>query len=353
MLFAAVAVGSAFSLLPLPLVIYSPGPTYDVLGDQGGQPILEVQGGSSDAAGQLRMVTISELGGPGSSVTAPSLLQALFSPGYSVKRYSQVYPRGMTAEDLKTISASQMTSSHSTASVAALEYLGYELPTTITVMGIADGSDAAGKIQEGDKLISIEVPGAGIYPMNTPSAPFALLRTVPPGTELRVAVERGGEELTKSVTTMADPEGDRTESGSKLGIVLDLDIDMPVEIVFHLEKVGGPSAGMIFALGIIDELSDSDLTGGHTIAGTGAIHYDGTIEPIGGVQQKMYGALRDGAEWFLVPSSNCDSVVGNVPDGLKVAAVGTIGEAVSTAQQIAAGDADALTTCEAVLASDG
>ncbi len=345
----AVAIGVTVALAPLPYVIHSPGPTYDVLGSQNGTPILEVEGAQSGGTGELRMVTISEEGGPGSTVTAASLLRAWFSAGTSIRPYGAVYPTSVSAEDLQAVSASQMQSSHSTSAVAALRYLDYDMPTVITIIGLAEGSDGEGKIEDGDELVSIEVPRVGTYPMNSPDAPFALLRTVPAGTELEVTVLRDGKEVTETVKTMADP-ADPEATGSKLGIILDFDIDMPVDVTVHLERVGGPSAGMIFALGIIDELSGGNLTGGTSIAGTGSISYDGQVEPIGGIVQKMYGAQRDGAEWFLAPTGNCESVVGNVPKGLSVAAVGTLTEAVSAVQAIADGEGETVPTCEAALA---
>lgn len=343
----AVGLGLAVSLTPLPFVIYSPGPTFDVLGDQDGQPLIEIRGSDEPAEGELRMVTVSEEGGPGTTVTAPMLLRAWRTPGYSISRYSDVYPDDVTSEDMEAVSSAQMESSHSTAAVAALEYLGYRLPTVITVVGIAEDSGAAGKIEVGDQLVSIETPDGTVYPMKSPSAPFRLLRDVPAGTELQVTVERGGRDRTESVITTEDPAD--PEQGSKLGVVLSFDIDMPVEINFHLENVGGPSAGMMFALGIIDKINGGTLVGGNVIAGTGAMHYDGTVEPIGGIEQKMYGAFRDGAEWFLAPTSNCDEVPGNYPDGLEVRAVGTLSEAVDAVQKIAAGRGDEVPTCESVV----
>lgn len=343
----AIILGLAIAWVPLPYVVHSPGPTFNVLGTQGDQKIIEVEGADEEASGELRMVTISEQGGPGSSVTLPTVLHGLVTAGYAVKPYGQVYPKGVTAEQVQEVSATQMRSSHSTASVAALELLDYELPTVITVIAIAEGSGADGKIEAGDELVSIRVPGGATYPMDRPSAPFALMRTIPVGTELEVTVLRGGVELVETVRSVADMENpEELQEGSKLGIILDLDIDMPLEIMFHLEKVGGPSAGMVFALGIIDELTGGGLTGGKTIAGTGALHYDGTVEPIGGIEQKLYGAVRDGANWFLAPKMNCDGVVGRVPKGLNVVAVGTLEEALFAVESIAAGDTEELPTCE-------
>lgn len=350
----AIVVTLALTLLPLPFVVHSPGPTFNVLGTQNGERILQVEGGSQDTSGELRLVTISELGGPGSTVTLPALLQAWVSPGYSVKPYGDVYPARVSAEQLQQVSAAQMESSHSTASVAALEHLGYELPTVITIEGVVEGSGSEGKIVEGDELVSLQTPDGAVHQMNSPSAPFVVLKTVPIGSDLVVTVKRDGELVEQTVTTTGDPNlPEEDQEGSKLGILLGFDIDMPVEITYHLEKIGGPSAGMVFALAIIDELTGGTLTGGEKIAGTGAIHYDGTVEPIGGVTQKMYAAKRDGAEWFLAPAANCAEAAGNEPEGLRLLAAGTLAEAVRAVELIAEGRAGEALTCETVLADSG
>lgn len=349
-LLLAVGVGFALALVPVPYVIFGPGPTFDVLGKQGDVPILEVQGAKAktEQTGQLRMVTVSEMGGPGQTVTSMNVLRAWVTPGYSVKPFSEVYPANISAEQVQQAAAAQMESSHSTSAVAALEYLGYDLPTTITIEGAVDGSGAEGILKQDDRLISVKTPDGVVHPMNTPSAPFSLMKTIPAGTKLDVTIERDGKEQTLTVPSTAGSEDSET-TGSKLGILLSFDIDMPVEVVVHLEKVGGPSAGTIFALGIIDELTGEDMTGGQVIAGTGSLSYDGVVEPIGGIVQKMHGSLRDGADWFLAPRSNCDSVVGQVPKGLQVFAVGTLDEAVATVKAIGQGDTSGLTTCEMVM----
>lgn len=349
----ALVLALVFSLVPIPFVVYSPGPTFDVLGKQGQTAILQVEGAQSGeqqdpATGQLRMVTISELGGPGSAVTAMDILRAWIRPGYSVYRYSDIYPADITADQIQQASSAQMQSSHSTASVAALEYLGYDLPTVITIVGASEDMDAHGKVQPDDVLLSITTADGVEHPMDSPADPFALLETVAPGTTVKVKVKRDGTEAVESIETSADPTNPYAP-GSKLGIMLSFDIDMPLDIQFHLEKVGGPSAGMIFALGIIDRLEGGTMVGDKVVAGTGALGYNGTVQPIGGVKQKMYGAQRDGAEYFLAPADNCDEVVGNEPRGIEVFAVGTLGQAVLAVNAIAAGDTEGLQTCEAVV----
>ena len=103
----------------------------------------------------------------------------------------------------------------------------------------------------------------------------------------------------------------------------------------------------MFALGIIDKFTGGDSTGGAIIAGTGAIGYDGEVQPIGGIVQKMYGSKRDGAQWFLAPKSNCDEVVGNIPDGLEVWPVSTLAEAREAVQAISKGATIDHPVCEA------
>ena len=114
-----------------------------------------------------------------------------------------------------------------------------------------------------------------------------------------------------------------------------------------MKDIGGPSAGMMFSLAIIDRLSEGDMTGGQSIAGTGTISYDGTVGPIGGIAQKMQGAKRDGARWFLAPESNCDQVIGHVPEGLRVVRVSTLHEAHEDVVAIGQNRGDSLPTCEA------
>jgi PDZ domain-containing protein len=105
---------------------------------------------------------------------------------------------------------------------------------------------------------------------------------------------------------------------------------------------------MMFALGIVDKLTPGEMTGGERIAGTGTVDSDGTVGPIGGIQQKLVGAEGAGADWFLAPAGNCDEVVGHVPDGLRVVRVETLAQARDAVEAIGSHDAsavDALPTC--------
>ena len=362
-----VGIGFALALIPVPYVIQSPGPTIDVLGTQGGTQILEVSQsgaqsyfaqhegstdlpavrGHGDDDGQLRMVTVSELGGPGSKVRGIDWLRAQFDASSTIKRFSDVYDSSVTAEDIRQASSAQMESSHSSSAIAAAEYLGIPMDSTLTIVGAAPGSGAEGLVEDGDILLAMELPDGTEEVVDVPSVPFRVMKTVEPGSTVKLRVLRDGQEIVVPVVTTATAvnPGQVAPPGSKLGIYLTADTAMPVAVDFHLERVGGPSAGLIFALGIIDQLGDHPLPGGQIIAGTGALSFSGDVIPIGGVRQKMYGALRDGADWFLVPQENCDEVVGNEPAGLRVIPVETLADGVQAVDAIAAGQGNSLPSC--------
>ena len=103
---------------------------------------------------------------------------------------------------------------------------------------------------------------------------------------------------------------------------------------------------MMFSLGIIDRLTPGDMTGGNAIAGTGTMSFDGQVGAIGGIQQKLWGAHDDGAQWFLAPAENCSEVVGHVPDGLNVVKVSNLSEAATAVATIAEGNGATLPTCQ-------
>jgi PDZ domain-containing protein len=139
----------------------------------------------------------------------------------------------------------------------------------------------------------------------------------------------------------------KTEAGRYvLGVILQYKFKFPFEVKISLEKVGGPSAGLMFALGIIDTVTPGDLTGGKHIAGTGTITPDGVVGPIGGVSQKMHGARSAGASIFLAPAENCDDVVGHIPEGLQVVRVENLTGARKAVELAASGgDTSGLPVC--------
>ena len=339
-------------------VIEAPGPTWNVLaavpGDDSDQSVITVTGAQTyPAEGALRMTTVSVSGCPGYPVTLFDVVGAWLSPNKTILERDQVCPPSLSQQDVEETNQAQMTSSQNTAVVAALMETGMATRMVLTVEGTGP-DQTEGLLQKGDVLTSITPAGGQATPTTTYTALRELLTTIPAGTAVELGIERDGEPMTVSLTTITPPDansdGAPDSEGSLLGVYLSAEADSDIEATFGLSKVGGPSAGSMFALGIVDELTPGDLTGGKDIAGTGTIALDGSIGPIGGIEQKMAGAKTDGSGYFLAPASNCGDVVGNVPDGLEVYAVSTLHEAVTTVEAIAAEDTSGASTCEAVLA---
>lgn len=338
-----VILGLGFGV-PLPYVIEKPGPTFNVLGDVNGYPVIEISGAETadNTTGQLRMVTVSSYGGPGSHVSGFDLLATVFQDGVKVTPEEEIYPKDISREELNERSKMLMATSQSTAAAAALEELGYDVKGKATIAGAVAGSHADalfenGTLKEGDVLVAITTPDSVRHPVDKPSVPFALSKQLEPETPVTIEAKRGNETITAEFKTYLPEHTTSDFVGSKFGIYLTTEVELPIDVKIHLEDVGGPSAGGMFALGIIDELTGGDSTGGAIVAGTGSIGYDGEIQPIGGIVQKMYGAKRDGAQWFLAPKSNCDEVVGNIPEGLEVWPISSLKDARAALSAIKSG----------------
>lgn len=326
--------------IPVPYAVRQPGPTVNTLGEQDDKTLITISGAETyPSEGQLRLTTVSVSGGPGYPVGAIASLRAWFDSRTSVVPREVIFPEDQSAEEADQQSQAQMSSSQENATAAALEALGYEVPSTLTVAGVVDDGAAVGRLVEGDVLTAITVDGD-----RTTLASFAILSEVlaatAPGSEITLAVERGGESLSVQVTT-----GDDGEGGSLLGILVDPEFEFPIEVDIEISDIGGSSAGTMFALGIMEELTPGDATGGTIIAGTGTMSLAGEVGPIGGIVQKMNGAVRDDASYFLAPVDNCDEVTGNEPAGLTVIAVATLTEAWEAVQAIGEGEAESLPGC--------
>ncbi|MBO3094043.1 YlbL family protein [Cellulomonas dongxiuzhuiae] len=337
MLAAAVLVG-VLAVMPAPYAVNGPGPTTDVLGEVDGEPLIEVEGASTyPSTGELRLTTISGVGGPGYPAYLLNVLRGWLSPASVVRPVEDVYPQDASREEIEESNAGLMVSSQENAAVAALTELGLEVPATLVVAGTVEGTDAEGKLEEGDVLTAMDGEALPDY-----QSLVARLAEVEPGDTVTLTVTRHSRTVDVPVVT-----GEREGGGAQIGVFIDPSFDMPVDVSINIEGIGGPSAGTMFALGLVDLLTPEDEANGQVIAGTGTIDVTGAVGPIGGIRQKLAGAVRDGAEWFLAPSDNCDEVVGHVPDGLRVVEVSTLHEAREAMVAIGAGEGEDLPTCTA------
>ena len=167
--------------------------------------------------------------------------------------------------------------------------------------------------------------------------------------EVLVPVNQNASDYKKEITMQMRSSQSSAQVSALKYASSELGVDVKnVKIKLHIDDIGGPSAGMMYALGILSKITNSDLAGGRTIAGTGTIDNSGKVGPIGGIRLKMISAKRDGASWFLAPDSNCNEVVGNIPQGLKVVSVKTLDDAYKALEKIKSGkNLESLKTCKA------
>lgn len=323
----ALGLGAAAVLLPSPYVVESPGPTFNTIGQINEEPLITVEGAETyPTGGALDLTTVFVAGGPGQQVSIFDAFRAWADPAQAVTPRELVYPPEVSESDIEQQNAEAMTSSQESAVAAALSHLEIPYEETLSVVGFAPESAAEGILQEGDLLTRIE--GEEIESLQ----PLKDALNAAGGESVDITVTRDGETVVESVEPLKGDSGDY-----QLGVFLMSEFQFPFEVDIALNNVGGPSAGMMFALGIVDKLTEGQLTGGRHFAGTGTIDSSGAVGPIGGIRQKLAGARESGAEVFLAPAANCAEVIGHVPDGLRVirvetledavAAVGTLGEA--------------------------
>ncbi|WP_307793894.1 YlbL family protein [Actinotalea soli] len=325
------------AVIPVPYAVQSPGPTRDTLGESAGQPLITVSGTETyESSGSLLLTTVSVSGGPGYPVGLPMLVRGWLDGSRAVTPVEQVFPTTDTREDIDERNQALMISSQEHAAVAALEELGYEVPTELVVVEAMAGSGAEGVVQAEDVVQDLDGEDLASF-----SALSARMDEVQPGETVLLGVERSGSRHELEITTVED----ETNGRALLGVIIDPEFELPVDVSIAIEDIGGPSAGSMFALGIIDMLTEEDETGGEVVAGTGTVDLTGAIGPIGGIRQKLAGAVRDEAAWFLAPEANCDEVVGHVPDDLRVVSVGTLAEARAAVLAIGTGDGEALPAC--------
>jgi len=316
--------------LPVPYVVLSPGPVFNTLGEVGGQEILEISGTTTyPTTGTLDMTTVRERGGPYGPLTMVEAVAAAVNDRSRVVPAELLFQPGVTGEQSREQGRAEFTAAQSNAVAAALGSLDIPVTQDALVAQVDLDGPSAEILKIGDLIV--EINGVAV---SGPDQVVEAVRTSAPDTQMVLTVRRGGETLPITATLGANP--DNPQQG-RLGIVLRSVYQAPFDIEFSLGGIGGPSAGMMFALAIVDELTPGDLTAGVPIAGTGTIDPQGNVGAIGGVEQKMYGARAAGAELFLAPQSNCDAIIGSVPAGLTVAAVRTLAEAEQAITDFAAG----------------
>lgn len=330
------------ALLPVPYVVFRPGPLTDVLGGSDDEPIITADGADTfDTTGTLDLTTVG-VTPAGASIDLLTAMQAWIDPDKAVVPRDVVYPGNPSTEEARERNSAFFTSSQETAIVAALRHLGYDVPAEgdqVVVREVLEGAAAEGTLEPGDQ---IEV--VGDTSVSTPDDVVDAVTAGDPGEPVDMVVVRDEERLTLTVPTAAsevDPEQ------AAVGVVVGQTWDLPVEVTIDVPgQIGGSSAGLVFAMGVVDTLTPDTLLDGQAVAGTGEINPDGTVGPISGIQQKIAGARDEGVGLFLAPSANCDAAEGADAGDMLVVPVDTLDDAIAAVTDFAAGERDALPSCD-------
>ncbi|MFZ1361972.1 MAG: PDZ domain-containing protein [Candidatus Nanopelagicales bacterium] len=335
----AVVLLLVISTREVPYLQTSPGPVFNTIGEVDGVKMVEVSGAKTyPTAGELNLMTVRERGGPFGELSLPEAFFGWINPIDDVVPSDIFYPEGTTGQEAQERNAIQFDTSQAAASAAAMKQLGYKVTETVAVANVLDDSPAGGILKDGDVLVRV----AGTK-VTSPQQTVKLVQAQKPGTTIEIDIVRDGKPMTVKPKLVASPVDPKK---GYLGIQSMDHYEGPVDVEFGVEGVGGPSAGMMFALAIIDKLVPEQLNNGKVVSGTGTINSDGEVGPVGGVKQKLDAARTKGSEIFLVAKANCEDVIGNEPESMPVVPVETLSEALDVLSKWRSGDKN-LPRCEA------
>ncbi|KOX12189.1 PDZ domain-containing protein [Nocardiopsis sp. NRRL B-16309] len=337
-----VGTGAAGLLLPLPYLVAAPGVTVNTVGELRGEPVITVEGAESyeHDDGALSMVTVQYAGGPDHRLNFFTLVTAWLSPTQAVLPEELLFPAGRSPEEVSERQTVQMNDSQTDATAAALSQLGIAYDAVPQVADTVEDMPAHGVVETGDVIVAVDgrtVPttASGDEELVGSAAVVEWVSSREPGEPVELTLDRDGE------TVDVEMETHQGDNGAAVGVLIADDMDFPVEVEISVGDIGGPSAGMMFSLGIMDRLTEESLTGGANVAGSGTITSAGQIGGISGIPQKMVSARRDGADYFLVAAESCSQVFQSAAyDELDVVRVETLTDAVDALETIRTGEGE-------------
>jgi len=305
-----------------PYVILSPGDPQNILGSA-----ITISGTQVYPTTGKLSVTSVMVTDPDSYITGFDVLYSWIDPDRAVLPRVEVYPEGETTEQSMKMGAQEMADSQLNATAAALKYLGYELSSRLIIGQVNEQSNAFNVLKIGDELLTVDN-----LKYESQSELASELDQKNPGDRVSVKVLRAGTNIIEEQIKLSA----RDDGSAFIGIGLRNQFDFPFDVKIKLAETGGPSGGLIFALGVIDKLTKEDLVRSRNIAGTGTITQDGQVGPIGGIAEKIIGANKAGVELFFTPVRNCaelgdiDQILsGNAQERMKIVPIATLSQAVS------------------------
>jgi PDZ domain-containing protein len=313
---ALVVLVFALNFYRLPVVALTPGPAEDVL------TRIKIEGRTPvyDSKGKLYLTSV----GIDDDVRFYEALLDLANRDVELRPRAELFPQGEGDEQIDRENVELMDESKTVAKVVALRELGYQVkPSAVVVRDVVKGTPAVGRLEAGDRILQVD--GHAVASIDQVRAAITSHHT---GEQVAFLVARADTRTAVDVRVAA------ADGQPRVGVELSERYDnLPLKLTIETENIGGPSAGLMFALSIIDRLTPADLTGGRRIAGTGELSVDREVLPIGGVAEKLVAARRQGATIFLIPKDNCPDVHGRVPAGLRLVRVATLDDALRFLRQ--------------------
>ncbi|MDE3721068.1 PDZ/DHR/GLGF domain-containing protein [Nocardiopsis sp. N85] len=345
-LLVGLGVGSRY--LPMPYLVAGPGITLDTVGRTDEGPVIRIDGADHyEHEGSLSMVTVQYAGGPQRRLDFLTVVRAWLSPTEAVLPEELLFPAGRSPEEVSERQTVQMNDSQTSATAAALNQLGLGYDAIPVVGDTVEGMPADGLVEPGDVILAVDGEKVLTRSEGEPGTVVGTALVVErvgsrePGEPVVLTLDRDGEEIEVEMVSEPGEEGQ-----AAVGVLISDEMDFPIEVDITVGDIGGPSAGMMFALGIMDRLSEEGLTGGASIAGSGTITSAGEIGGVSGIQQKMVSAQRAGAGYFFVAADSCSQVFESAAYGeLEVVRVETLTDAVEALETIRTGEGE-LTRCE-------
>lgn len=328
------------SVLPTPWVVFSPGPVLNTLGSVGGRQIVAVSGRTTYPTDSVLDMTTVTTTLPNTTVDLWEDLAAWVAPHRDLEPHGLIYPDAQTDSQAAAQGQQEMAGAQSSAVLAAAAQL--HLPFEAQVASVTDGSPADRRLEPGDIVLAVDGTATG-----SSAAVVKVVHTLRPGALVVLRIRRGTSVRTVEVTAAHGPGGSSgvPMTSPYLGIGLQ---DATTAVTANIDlgqQIGGPSAGTMFALAIVDKLTPGSLAGRAHVAGTGTIAANGTVGVIGGIRQKIAGARAAGATVFLAPAGNCDQAVTADVSGIRIVSISTLAGAVAALQDIAAGRLSQLPRC--------
>lgn len=319
-----VVFGVLLAVVTVPFVSLGPGPTFDTLGEVDGKQVVAIEGTMTHpTTGHLNMTTVSQR----DDLTLGEALTLWLSDTEQLVPRDLIYPPGKSREDVDKANNADFKQSEDSAAYAALGYLKY--PSAVTVAKVPEPGPSAGKLKAGDAIDAVNGT-----PVATVEEFTGLLKNTKPGQTVTIDYRRKNEPAGVAQITLG---ANKDRDYGFLGVAV-LDAPWaPFVVNFNLANVGGPSAGLMFSLAVVDKLTTGDLAGSNFVAGTGTISADGKVGQIGGITHKMVAAHAAGATVFLVPAKNCYEASSDNPSGLRLVKVETLAQAVDALHAITAG----------------